>query len=99
MAPASEPWSVRVTDGISSRAAFAASAGIRHAPSRIEYSEWTCRWTNEALTGGRSYRPGRTRFLGRQRRQHRYRESISPEVTERPARRYGLFRDGDPASG
>src|SRR5438270_10508532 len=30
-----------------SSAARAASAGIRHAPSRIEYSEWTWRWTNE----------------------------------------------------
>src|SRR5581483_6724631 len=27
-------------------AALAASAGIRQAPSRIEYSLWTWRWTN-----------------------------------------------------
>src|SRR6266516_4274102 len=47
-APASEPWSVRATAGISNSAARAASAGIRQAPSRIEYSEWTCRWTKDA---------------------------------------------------
>jgi hypothetical protein len=29
-----------------------ASAGIRHAPSRIENSEWTCRWTNSAAKDG-----------------------------------------------
>ena len=56
-APAIEPWSVSVTAGISSSAAFRASAGILHAPSRIEYSEWTCRWTNGALTGRPSYCP------------------------------------------
>ena len=55
--PAIEPWSVSDTAGISSSAAFRASAGIRHAPSRIEYSEWTCRWTNGALTGRPSYCP------------------------------------------
>src|SRR4249920_311791 len=49
MAPASDPWSVSATAGISSSAARAASSGIRHAPSRIEYSEWTCRWTNSAM--------------------------------------------------
>ena len=49
--PAIEPWSVSETDGISRCAAFSASAGILQAPSRIEYSEWTCRWTNGALTG------------------------------------------------
>ena len=52
---ASEPWSVSVTAGISSSAARDASAGIRHAPSRIEYSLWTCRWTNSALTAGPFY--------------------------------------------
>ena len=36
-----EPWSVSETAGISSSAARAARAGMRHAPSRIEYSEWT----------------------------------------------------------
>ncbi len=49
------------TAGISSRAAFSTRAGTRHAPSRIEYSECTCRWTNgvgaERLTGGQSYCP------------------------------------------
>src|SRR5687767_13091250 len=33
---------------MSNSAARAASSGIRHAPSRIEYSEWTWRWTNGA---------------------------------------------------
>src|SRR6476660_4540722 len=45
-APAIEPWSVRLTAGISSSAARLTRSGIRHAPSRIEYSEWTWRWTN-----------------------------------------------------
>src|SRR6478752_6506897 len=47
-APAMEPWSVRLTDGISSSAARETRSGTRHAPSRIEYSEWTWRWTNSA---------------------------------------------------
>src|SRR3954447_15966188 len=47
-APAMEPWSVRLTAGISSSAARATRSGTRHAPSRIEYSEWTCRWTKSA---------------------------------------------------
>src|SRR5579864_542301 len=51
MVPAREPWSVSATAGICSSAARAARAGIRHAPSRIEYSEWTWRWTNEAVSG------------------------------------------------
>ncbi len=46
------------TAGISSSAARAASAGIRHAPSRIEYSLWTCRWTKSALTDGPFYEGG-----------------------------------------
>src|SRR5579862_191933 len=54
-APASEPWSVRLTAGISSSAARATRSGIRQAPSRIEYSEWTWRWTN-----GASDMPGAT---------------------------------------
>src|SRR5205823_14998689 len=33
---------------ISSSAARATRSGIRQAPSRIEYSEWTCRWTKGA---------------------------------------------------
>src|SRR3954465_6597703 len=53
-APASEPWSVSVTAGIPSSAARSASAGMRHAPSRIEYSEWTCRWTKSASGTGRA---------------------------------------------
>src|SRR3954452_21876778 len=47
--PAIEPWSERLTDGISSSAARETRSGTRHAPSRIEYSEWTCRWTNSAV--------------------------------------------------
>src|SRR5579875_890849 len=47
-APAMLPWSVKATAGISSSAARATRSGIRHAPSRIEYSEWTWRWTNGA---------------------------------------------------
>src|SRR4051812_19540902 len=47
-APAIEPWSVRLTAGISSSAARLTRSGMRHAPSRIEYSEWTCRWTKDA---------------------------------------------------
>src|SRR5688572_32451282 len=34
--------------GISNSAARAASSGMRQAPSRIEYSEWTWRWTKGA---------------------------------------------------
>src|SRR5437868_3224143 len=49
--PAREPWSVRATAGIWSSAARAARAGMRHAPSRIEYSEWTWRWTKGAVSG------------------------------------------------
>src|SRR6476646_2009776 len=45
-APAIEPWALRLTAGISSSAARLTRSGIRHAPSRIEYSEWTWRWTN-----------------------------------------------------
>src|SRR3954464_15527959 len=47
-APAIEPWSVRLTAGISSSAARLTRSGTRQAPSRIEYSEWTCRWTKSA---------------------------------------------------
>src|SRR6266511_5424635 len=50
-APAIEPWSVSETAGISSSAARFASSGMRQAPSRIEYSEWTCRWTKGAADG------------------------------------------------
>src|SRR3954453_14650546 len=48
IAPAMEPWSVRLTAGISSSAARATRSPTRQAPSRIEYSEWTCRWTKSA---------------------------------------------------
>src|SRR3954447_3039506 len=59
--PASEPWSVSATAGISSSAARAASAGTRQAPSRIENSEWTWRWTKGAGGTGRpSYNRPRT---------------------------------------
>src|SRR2546421_6443322 len=51
IAPASDPWSVSATAGISSSAARCASAGIRQAPSRIEYSEWTWRWTKGTVSG------------------------------------------------
>src|SRR6266568_3057920 len=51
--PAREPWSVSATAGIWSSAARAARAGMRHAPSRIEYSEWTWRWTKGAPGTGR----------------------------------------------
>ena len=37
--------------GRGSSAARSASAGIRHAPSRIENSEWTWRWTNGTVSG------------------------------------------------
>src|SRR3979490_1322742 len=43
-----EPWSGGLAGGISSSAARETRSGIRHAPSRIEYSEWTCRWTKSA---------------------------------------------------
>src|SRR5581483_5275167 len=49
--PAREPWSVSATAGICSSAARAARAGMRHAPSRMEYSEWTWRWTKGAVSG------------------------------------------------
>jgi hypothetical protein len=59
IAPAIEPWSVSETAAISSSAARATRSGIRHAPSRIEYSEWTWRWTKGAgLFGVDVPRPG-----------------------------------------
>src|SRR5207237_3013131 len=57
-APAIEPWSVSPTAGISNSAARAARAGIRQAPSRIEYSEWTWRWTYGASGTGGHLRAG-----------------------------------------
>src|SRR5512132_3087874 len=62
-----EPWSVSETAGISNSAARAASSGMRQAPSRIEYSEWTWRWTNGASgTGWTVYDPVQTCLLGDQ---------------------------------
>src|SRR5512133_3264955 len=67
IAPAIDPWSVSETAGISNSAARAASSGIRQAPSRIEYSEWTWRWTNGASgTGWTVYDPVQTCLLGDQ---------------------------------
>src|SRR5437763_16790898 len=43
------PWSVRPSAGCPNSAARAASASILQAPSRSEYSEWTWRWTAEAI--------------------------------------------------
>ena len=37
------------------------ASGIRHAPSRIEYSEWTWRWTKAALQARAAHRTERTR--------------------------------------
>src|SRR3954464_9438836 len=54
-APARLPWSVSATAGISNSAARSASRGMRHAPSRIEYSEWTWRWTKGASGTGRAH--------------------------------------------
>src|ERR1043166_3626408 len=48
-APAMEPWSVRLTDGISSSAARATRSGTRHAPPSLEYSECTGRWAKAAM--------------------------------------------------
>src|SRR5215210_6445634 len=53
-APAMLPWSVSVTAGISNSAARPTRSGTRHAPSRIEYSEWTWRWTKGAAAIGRN---------------------------------------------
>src|SRR5580765_5908800 len=88
-APASDPWSVSATAGISSSAARAASAGMRHAPSRIEYSEWTWRWTKgasgTALTT-LTRRQDRTRRAGIsevERHQDRVRVAVLPQVMAR----------------
>src|SRR5438270_11387863 len=69
IAPASDPWSVSATAGISSSAARCARAGIRQAPSRIEYSEWTWRWTKGTVsgTGKPCYKGVPTRLLERER--------------------------------
>ncbi len=44
------PWSVIATAVIPSRAASANSRPTLAAPSSIEYSVCTCRWTNESDT-------------------------------------------------
>src|SRR4051812_18275458 len=43
------PWSVSPRAGWPKAAARAARASILHAPSRSEYSEWTCRWAQAGL--------------------------------------------------
>src|SRR6476661_6233663 len=45
------PWSVSPSAGWSYAAARSASLSILQAPSRSEYSEWTCRWAQVLLTG------------------------------------------------
>ena len=50
-APNMLPWSVIAIAGICWRAASASSSPFLAAPSSIEYSVWTCRWTNDELTG------------------------------------------------
>src|SRR3954451_24089059 len=39
------PWSVSPRAGCPKAAARSARFSMLHAPSRSEYSEWTCRWT------------------------------------------------------
>src|SRR3954468_13693790 len=53
-APFITPWSVRPSAGWSNAAARAASASILQAPSRREYSEWTCRWAQAAVLTARA---------------------------------------------
>src|SRR3954447_17916030 len=48
-APFMTPWSVSPRAGWPKAAARAARASILHAPSRSEYSEWTCRWAQAGL--------------------------------------------------
>ncbi len=50
-APNTLPWSVIATAGIFCSAAACTSGPTRAAPSSIEYSLWTWRWTNESLRG------------------------------------------------
>src|SRR3954454_20662972 len=47
------PWSVSPRAGWPKAAARAARASILHAPSRSEYSEWTCRWAQAGLLKAR----------------------------------------------
>src|SRR4051794_40768220 len=53
------PWSVRPSAGWPKAAARAARASILHAPSRSEYSEWTCRWAQAGLLTARAMLGGR----------------------------------------
>src|SRR3954468_9000644 len=46
-APYMLPWSVIPIAGWPSAAAAATTSPMRDAPSSIEYSVWTCRWTND----------------------------------------------------
>jgi hypothetical protein len=43
------PWSVMPTAGMPRRAASAKRGAIFAAPSSIEYSVWTCKWTKESF--------------------------------------------------
>src|ERR1700704_6589978 len=92
-----EPWSVRLTAGISSSAARLTRSGIRHAPSRIEYSEWTWRWTKSAAAIGEwpvyagvqtglktPLRAGRTAPVGREQALSRARERSGARPRRRP---------------
>src|SRR5579859_4130944 len=45
-APYMPPWSVIATAGWLSSLAVLINSGMRDRPSSIEYSVWTCRWTN-----------------------------------------------------
>src|SRR5436190_5331553 len=98
-APAMLPWSVSVTAAISSSAARATRSGIRQAPSRIEYSEWTWRWTNGAAAiggtvyGGPLTAPARAQAtsveLRRCERQTRPRRLLERQFRPRPLRQVG----------
>src|SRR3954453_23797102 len=49
IAPFMTPWSVRPSAGWPKAAARSARASILQAPSRSEYSEWTCRWAQAGV--------------------------------------------------
>src|SRR5689334_19631208 len=61
-APAIDPWSVRPIAGMPMSEARWTSGPMRQAPSRIEYSLWTWRWTygEASVTAGAVYRSGVT---------------------------------------
>ena len=50
------PWSVMPTAGWPSAAAVATTSSIRAAPSSIENSVWTWRWTNDLANGAADLR-------------------------------------------